>query len=52
MSPAGEALGGADNSGLELVGLVKRFDGGSAILMYGRRVTLPEIRRWLRPGCG
>ena len=52
MSPAGEAPGSADNSGLELVGLVKRFDGGSAILIYGRRVALPEIRRWLRPGCG
>ena len=50
MSPAGEAPGGAGNSGLELAGLVKRFDGSTAVLMYGRQVTLAEIRRWLRPG--
>ena len=50
MSPAGEAPGSVDNGGLELVGLVKHFDGSTAVLLYGRRVTLAEIRHWLRPG--
>ncbi|MCH8838521.1 MAG: hypothetical protein IIA60_12110 [Candidatus Marinimicrobia bacterium] len=52
MSPAGEAPGSVDNGGLELVVLVKRFDGSTAILMYCKRVTLPEIRHWLRSARG